>query len=200
MEGRPPGPPPEDEPTRLQGDAVPQPAGEPVEREPVYRETEREVDYRGTYAGPSLEDQLYEARDEVRKLRASLIAALVLGAVATILAVFALLQSTDSSPLPGQNRGRTQNLSRELDQERDRNAERADRVQAAQRRIDRVTRANNRLVQRVEALGTAPDAGDLKTLRDDVTQARSDARQSKASVQSLDRRVSQLADRVASSR
>ena len=180
------------------GGAVP--PDQSLNQDPAYRDPERESVYRETtFTGPSLEDQLYEVRDEVRKLRTSLIGALVLGAVATILAVFALLNATDSNPLSGDNRSRISSLSRELDEERDRNAERADRLEEAENRIDKVTRANNRVVEQVEALGDAPDAAELETLQDDVTTAESDARQSRASVQSLERRVDQLADRVASS-
>lgn len=176
------------------------PPSRPAERDPAYREPEREAVYRETerYAEPSLRDELYEVRDELRKLRASLIAALVLGAVATILAVFALLQGTDSSPLPGQNRARTQNLSDELQQQKDRNDARAARLNETERRIDRVTRANNRLVTRVDSLGSGVDQSEVDQLKTDVSTAQSDAKQSRSSVQSLDRRVNQLADRVAS--
>lgn len=199
MEGRPPdrpgSVPPEQEPTRLQGGAGPprrptEPA--PGEATTTYRETDR-------FSDPTLSDELYEVREEVRKLRFSLAGALVLGAVATILAVLALLQAGDRSPIPGGNSERVGQLRDELEQEQDRNSERADRLEQTEERVDRLTRANNRLVDQVEEQGGGADADQVTELQDQVESAQSAAEQSDSRAEALERRVDQLADRVSSS-
>jgi len=199
MEGRPPdrpgSVPPEQEPTRLQGGPVPphrpiEPA--PGEATTTYRETDR-------YPESALRDELFEVREEVRKLRFSLAGALVLGAVATILAVLALLQANDRSPIPGQNREQVEEVSDRLEQEQDRNAERAERLEQTEERVDRLTRANNRLVDQVEEQGSGADADQITELQDQVESAQSAAEDSDTRADALGRRVDQLADRVSNS-
>ncbi|MGI8440629.1 MAG: hypothetical protein ACR2NV_10650 [Thermoleophilaceae bacterium] len=196
MEGRPPdrpgSVPPEEEATRVRGGPVP-PRGpiEPPRGEATttYRETDRLPE-------SSLEDELFEVRDETRKLRFSLAGALVLGAVATILAVLALLQANDRSPIPGQSNERVGKLSDRLEQEQDRNSGRAKRLEQTEERVDRLTRANNRLVDRVEEQGGGADADQVTELQDQVKSAQSAAEESDTRADALERRVDQLADRV----
>ena len=170
---------PEDAATRI----VPPEAGvADVPPEPGYRRVERTVD--------PLADEVVALGDEVRRLRLSLIGALVLAATAIVFAVFALIRQEERRP----ESSRLAGLEERLDEQRARDEALRERLARLDDRIDRVSRARSEGSDRLQEIERTVDRlGDGQTTLDRrLRQAEAEAGRRDTGLDDLSRRLDEL--------
>ena len=150
--------------------------------EPGYRRVERTLD--------PLEAEVAALGDEMRRLRLSLVGALVLAVTAIVIAVFALLQQEQSRP----DRSRLAGLEERLDEQREREEELRERLARLDDRVDRVSRARSEGSDRLQDIGQAVEqvAEGQAALDRRVRQAERDTAARDARIDELARQVEQL--------